>query len=238
MATNKSKTAGLPGSVRVTPIGFAVVSLSWLALHQFGYNPLAMLNSFDFLVGLALGAALYSFGLNYHIDRVGRMDRSKEEDKFESVLKNRDKITFSRRVGDMVFMGYIEYSVVLNLKSEVLYIFHSDQCLATSNNIPDSLAVRRLREFISESFGEQINDCVTINGVAYSRQMIEFYTNYLHSSTSGLKDYLDRIRGGADPDARQESEQELSVDHILDKISKNGIGSLSREEMDFLKSQR
>lgn len=226
------------GRVRLTPAGLILAVLGWAAMHQFGYSPSAMLESWEFVVGLLLGAALYAVGLGYHINKLGRMNRSREEGKFESVMKNSDKITFSRRVGDMAFLGYIEYTIVLNLKSGSIYIFHNDQCLATSNNMGDSDAVRRLREYILRTFAEQINDFVTVNGVPYSRQMVEFYTNYLNSSTSGLREHLERIRSAVETAARAEPEQDLSVDHILDKINRQGISSLSREEMDFLRSQR
>ena len=240
MPNDKKKPGSLGGILRaVPPSALAALATSALVLHHFDYSLQAVIASGDFLVGLAAGGAVYALALEYHRGRIRGIDRAKEEGKFESVLRNTDKISFSRRVGDMVFLNYLEYNLILNLKSEVMYIFHNDQCLVTSNSIQDNPVVRQLRGFIHSRFGGQINDFVTINGVAYSRQMIEFYTNYLQSSTSGLREYLDKLRGGAEAAAQSVAdEQELSVDHILDKISKHGISSLSREEMDFLKSQR
>jgi hypothetical protein len=224
---------------KVGPVGFMTVGLSWAAMHQFGYSVPAILSSWEFLVGLMLGAALYSLMLQYHIKKVGKVDRDREESQFDAVLKNADKISFSRRVGDMVFMDYLELSLIMNLKSETLYIFKGEECVVTSSSIQDSGTVKQLRAFVWSRFGQQINDFVMVNGVAYSRQMIDFYTTYLQSSTSGLREHLEKMRAAAkDSDEEQTPTQVMDLDAILDKISTHGIKSLSKEELEFLKSQK
>jgi hypothetical protein len=225
---------------KVGPVGFMTVGLSWAAMHQFGYSVPAILSSWEFLVGLMLGAALYSLMLQYHIKKVGKVDRDREESQFDAVLKNADKISFSRRVGDMVFMDYLELSLIMNLKSETLYIFKGEECVVTSSSIQDSGTVKQLRAFVWSRFGQQINDFVMVNGVAYSRQMIDFYTTYLQSSTSGLREHLEKMRAASrDSDSEDpEPPQVMDLDAILDKISTHGIKSLSKEELEFLKSQK
>jgi len=224
----------------VGPVGFMAAGLAWAALHQFGYSLPTMLSSWEFLVGLMLGAALYSLALQYHIRKVGRVDRDREESQFDAVLKNADKVSFSRRVGDMVFMDYLEYSLIMSLKTETLYIFKGDECQVTSSSIHDTGTVRQLRSFIWSRFGPQINDFVMVNGVAYSRQMIDFYTTYLQSSTSGLREHLDKMRAASRDSEAEDPEppRVMDLDDILDKISTHGMGSLSREELEFLKSHK
>lgn len=233
MATkNQAPDGGRILRLARNPLGIMAAALPLIVLAHFDFDLSAMVSDRGFLVGLATGAVSHMLFLELRRSRAAAAERGKEEAQFASVMDNKDKLVFSRRVGDLVFFDYLDKSLIVNVKTSALYIFQGDQCLVTSNAIQERRVVRGLLDFLNESFGAQIEDCVVVNGVAYSRRMIEFYTGYLQSSTSGLKDHLERMSG------TQAEQPPMSVDQILDKISRQGLSSLSREEMEFLKSQR
>ena len=102
----------------------------------------------------------------------------------------------------------------------------------------DSLDINLKSEILDEinnKFNKEINDVVDVMGMTISRE--EFQQKLEDIQKFAMKNInLDSLVGGENEMDQivQENEIKFDVDTILDKISKDGIESISKEEKEFL----
>lgn len=163
---------------------------------------------------------------------------------FQEILGNIKKgnAVFVSRVNQTVMLDtrlkdYNIVNVVYLMDKSIVCIFKENKCIYTSEKLDKNLS-DSLIENINEQYGNQINDVVEVLGVTISREELE----------SKLKDFerthpnidmtsLNRQEPTDVEKIIEENEDRLDVDSILDKINKVGIEKITKEELDFLKSQ-
>lgn len=167
-------------------------------------------------------------------------DMSKQ---FEEILVNIKKghAVFISRVNQTVMLDtklkdYNIVNIVYLMDKSIVCIFKENKCIYTSETIDKNLNESIINK-IHEQYGKQIDDVVEVLGVTISREELE----------SKLKDF-EKINPNLDfniPNKEvteiekivEENNERFDVDTILDKISKVGMEKISKEELDFLKSQ-
>lgn len=163
---------------------------------------------------------------------------------FEEILANikKGKAVFVSRVNHTVMLDtrlkdYNIVNVVYLMDKSIVCIFKENRCIYTSEKIDKKLS-DSLIDNINERYGSQIDDVVEVLGVTISREELEsklkdFESTHPNLDLTALNKQepteIDRIV--------EENEDRFDVDSILDKISKLGMGKLTKEELDFLKNQ-
>lgn len=163
---------------------------------------------------------------------------------FEEILGNikKGKAVFVSRVNHTVMLDtrlkdYNVVNVVYLMDKSIVCIFKENKCIYTSEKLDKRLS-ESLIENINEQYRSQINDVVEVLGVTISREELE----------SKLKDFekthpnidmtsLNRQEPTELEKIVEENEERFDVDDILDKINKVGMERITKEELEFLKSQ-
>ena len=164
-----------------------------------------------------------------------RLIKKNDEMKFKAILDSFGGVRFIKRVGDLSYFSYGNFSLVYNIGKKSFFIFQGEECIATSINITDTETFKNLEQNINSQFEDQMNDCVIVNGLKYSKNLFPkdtfeqpFMTKYDYAEETEEEEY-------SVPEQKQE---EFNIDDILDKINLQGMGSLSKRELDFLKNQK
>lgn len=172
-----------------------------------------------------------------------KRDRLKQ---FKEVLENinQGKSVFVSRLNQTVMVDtkvkdYGTVNIVYLMDKKVVCIFKENKCLHTSEEMKEM--TEKIEVAISRQYGRQIDDVVTVLGVTISREEIE---SKIELSIDELKkmaqEGAQEILSPEKSDVRmiiEENEALLDTDSILDKISRSGMKSLTKEELDFLKNQ-
>jgi len=151
----------------------------------------------------------------------------KEKDQIESlfinILDNIKSIQFGQRVHHYVQFKTESYLLVYILDKKELSLFQGENCIASSNQIDKNISDSIIK-YIDENFNKEINeDIVDVGGYLVSPSYIEEVNS--HYTDEEYDDY-------------EEVEEELNLDDILDKINKEGIKSLTKDELDFLNNYK
>lgn len=150
---------------------------------------------------------------------------------FKDILNsvNKKQIKFGNRVnGNVGFsvltsrVGLVE--LIYSLDRSDLAIFQKGHCLHTSKDV-DSDIISKICLKLNHRFKKDINDVTNIQGNIIDNKTIK-------KLTSNINDMAGDIMGiSVAP-----QEPQFDLDDILDKISKDGIKSLSKEERVYLDS--
>ena len=120
------------------------------------------------------------------------------------------------------------------MDKQIVCIFKDNNCMYTTDSLDINLKSEILDE-INNKFNKEINDVVDVMGMTISRE--EFQQKLEDIQKFAMKNInLDSLVGGENEMDQivQENEIKFDVDTILDKISKDGIESISKEEKEFL----
>lgn len=180
-------------------------------------------------IGALIGISVYRFLNNLHISYVENLEKVSREKNFELIFKNIGHLKFNKRIGDLIFFDYSEYSLVYNIKKQQFFVFREDECILTSQNISDSHVIISIKNHLHTEFSNVMNDCVIVNGVLYSRNLFQLNHNNNIRPFSGFA--FQRNNLNTEP-------EEYDIDDILDKINNQGLDSLTEKELEFLKSQK
>lgn len=150
---------------------------------------------------------------------------SKVRDFYKDLLNKFESLSFKKRINDYVYLDYDKYEVILNLKNNTINIFENSECVYVSSNLEKEL-VNDIYHRIMTKWSSEIYNVVNINGNTYSLGFIESETK---KATESLFSFLNIEEGKF-----SEEIEDLSIDDILDKISKEGMSSLTQKEIDFL----
>lgn len=190
-------------------------------------------------LGMALGIFIHAFFQSVHRSYLIDLDKIKIENQFKAILENSKSLDFSKRIADLVFFSYLEYSLVFNIKKNEFFLFLNDECVLNSITISDTKTIYQLREIIWANFSSQINDTVTFNNVIYSKNLVnqEQPTNPMTFDFNKAKEMFKKLHEDILGSKPKNDVKELDIDEILDKINKFGMESLTQEELNFLKNQ-
>jgi hypothetical protein len=187
-----------------------------------------------FLLSALIGILIWEGFKKYHLKELKRMDIMTLENQFKIILANKETLKFNRRVGGLVFFDYIQYMLVYNINQDLFYVMRGEECILTSHELSQTQTIMNLKEFIINKWEREINDCLLVNNILYSKNLFDVN----HSALTKVRfEDLGKMNPFIDEDETIEAEQ-YDVDEILDKINQHGVGSLTKDEIEFLKNQK
>jgi len=186
-------------------------------------------------LGVVIGYYLFSWSVSLKQKKYQKTI----EDFYLDILKNILLIRFIKRINQMAFFKYKDYDVIYNLNNSTVNVFKGDECIQTSSSISGKLRTDIINE-IKRLWGNEILNVIEVNGCLYSVNIVQEEMNRVSSQifnmlkqqgNSNLSEFnLSDL--GFKPDNNID---QYSVDDLLDKINKEGINKLTKEELDFLK---
>jgi hypothetical protein len=206
-----------------------------------------ILNSVILLIlGIVIGVLLNKFSIKLS-EKISQnkliLDRNKQ---FKEILeKSKTKKTrFKTRVNNVVYIGvkladYGRVDVVLFLDKRDISIFRENRCILNSDLVEESL-LNEVIETLETIHYHKIIDTVEILGMVFSREDFEkqFNVNFdeIKEKTNRM---MDAMRNGNEEQSDvdkiiNKNKSKLDIDDILDKINREGIEKLTKEEKEFL----
>lgn len=165
-----------------------------------------------------------------------RLIKKNDEMKFKAILDSFNGVRFIKRVGDLSYFSYGNFSLVYNIGKKSFFIFQGEECIATSMNITDTETFKNLEQSINSHFEDQMNDCVIVNGMMYSKNL--FPKDTFEQPFMTKYDYAEEREDEEEYSVPEKKQEEFNIDDILDKINLQGMASLTKRELDFLKNQK
>jgi len=194
-----------------------------------------------FILGVIWGFVLFYLAYKFSVWKSDKKIASEISSKFKEVLSNLkgNKAVFVSRVNQTVIVDtrltkLDVVNIVYLMDKQIVCIFKDNNCMYTTDSLDINLKSEILDE-INNKFNKEINDVVDVMGMTISRE--EFQQKLEDIQKFAMKNInLDSLVGGENEMDQivQENEIKFDVDTILDKISKDGIESISKEEKEFL----
>jgi hypothetical protein len=163
---------------------------------------------------------------------------------FEEILTNlkKGKAVFVSRVNQTIMIDtklndFNVVNLVYLMDKRVVCIFKESKCIYTSETINGTLRDKIITN-IHEKYGNQINDVVEVLGVTISREELESKLKDFENANPNLDMTIFNKKEMSDVERIiEENMEKFDVDSILDKINIVGIDKITKEELDFLKTQ-
>ena len=194
-----------------------------------------------FILGTIWGFVLFYLAYRYSNWKSDKKIASNISSHFKEVLSNlkMNQAVFVSRVNQTVIVDtrlskLDVVNIVYLMDKQIVCIFKDNNCMYTTDSLDINLKSEILDE-INNKFNKEINDVVDVMGMTISRE--EFQQKLEDIQKFAMKNInLDSLVGGENEMYQivQENEIMFDVDTILDKISKDGIESISKEEKEFL----
>jgi len=163
--------------------------------------------------------------------------KKNNEQKYKQVLRRirKGKSTFKTRVNNTVYINTSlhetgEVDVILFLDTKKVAIFKNNECLHTSDAINEELKSEIVKE-IEEKYAVEIEDVVELLGNKISRKEIDEKMNEILSTK--IED-LFQFTNTNEKEEKEDSYTKEDVEAIFDKISKNGMASITEDEKRIL----
>lgn len=135
---------------------------------------------------------------------------------------------FKKRINSDVIVYHKELEILINIQKNILYLIKDDALICSHNT--DNVHYKEMIKKILIHFHKEINIDVTwIDNQCFSNNLIYQYKNINKElnripSWGNIKDFDENIV--------------FDIDIILDKITKNGLNSLTTIEIEFLNKQK
>jgi hypothetical protein len=194
-----------------------------------------------FILGAIWGFVLFYLAYRYSNWKSDKKIASNISSHFKEVLSNlkMNQAVFVSRVNQTVIVDtrlskLDVVNIVYLMDKQIVCIFKDNNCMYTTDSLDINLKSEILDE-INNKFNKEINDVVDVMGMTISRE--EFQQKLEDIQKFAMKNInLDSLVGGENEIDQivQDNETKYNVDAILDKISKDGIDSISIEEKEFL----
>jgi len=164
---------------------------------------------------------------------------------FKEILENikKNQAVFISRVNQTVMIDtrlkqHDIVNIVYLMDKKVVCIFKENKCIYTSETIDNDLRDNIIQN-IHEKYGNQINDVVEVLGVTISREELESKLKDFENANPNLDmTFLNKEKEMSDVEKIiEENNEKFDIDSILDKINKVGMEKITKEELDFLKTQ-
>lgn len=191
-----------------------------------------------FFGGVLVGGILFKTIHKYSEKSKITEQTNRINDQFKQILANisRGKSIFKNRVNNTVFIGskleeHGDVDVIYMMDNKYVAIFKENKCIYTSEGANKEI-LNDLTFTIEKRFKTQINDVVDILGFKFYREEFE---KAFKVDMNDIKKQFGLDLDSIDIDKiKKENEYKFDIDEILDKISKQGIDSLTFEERIFL----
>jgi len=164
---------------------------------------------------------------------------------FKEILENikKNQAVFISRVNQTVMIDtrlkqHDIVNIVYLMDKKVVCIFKENKCIYTSETIDNDLRDSIIQN-IHEKYGSQINDVVEVLGVTISREELESKLKDFENANPNLDmTIFNKEKEMSDVEKIiEENNEKFDIDSILDKINKVGMEKITKEELDFLKTQ-
>ena len=172
-----------------------------------------IMNFLYLFLGLLLGIKLLAHLTNFKIDN----DNKEVEDLYLKILKDKENLLFVKRINNFVYFLYKEYNLIYYIEKREIIIYINDDTVGSTSQISTEVADKFINTVIYY-FNYYINKNILVsNGTILSMNIV---------MQQNINQEPDIIK------------KELSIDDILDKISKHGMESLTPEEKNYLDNQK
>lgn len=164
---------------------------------------------------------------------------------FKEILENikMGRAVFVSRVNQTIMIDtklkkYDIVNIVYLMDKRIVCIFKENKCIYTSDII-DSELNDTIISNIHEQYGKEIDDVVEVLGVTISRDELETKIKDFEDNNKNISFDLNSFKKESTDIEKiiEENEERFEVDSILDKINKLGMEKITKEELEFLKTQ-
>lgn len=164
---------------------------------------------------------------------------------FKEILENikMGRAVFVSRVNQTIMIDtklkkYDIVNIVYLIDKRIVCIFKENKCIYTSDII-DSELNDTIISNIHEQYGKEIDDVVEVLGVTISRDELETKIKDFEDNNKNISFDLNNFKKESTDIEKiiEENEERFEVDSILDKINKLGMEKITKEELEFLKTQ-
>jgi hypothetical protein len=194
-----------------------------------------------FILGALWGFILFYLAYRYSNWISDKKIANEIATQFKEVLSNlkRNQAVFVSRVNQTVIVDtrltkLDVVNIVYLMDKQIVCIFKDNNCIHTTESLDINLKSEILTE-INTKFNKEINDVIDVMGMTISRE--EFQQKIQDIQKFTMKNInLDDLVGNENEVDQivKDNNVKYDVDTILDKISKDGIDSISKEEKEFL----
>lgn len=164
---------------------------------------------------------------------------------FKEILENIKigQAVFVSRVNQTIMIDtrlkkYDVVNIVYLMDRRIVCIFKDNKCIYTSDMIDQELNDAIISN-IHERHGKEIDDVVEVLGVTISKEELESKIKEFEENGKKAGFDLDGLKKERTDIEKiiEENEERFEVDSILDKISRLGMEKITKEELEFLKTQ-
>ena len=194
----------------------------------------------NLLLGIVIGWFSNTLISKYLAKKANKKIISGITKKYSNVLNNinMNKSYFKNRINQAVYIStnieeHGDVDVVYLIDKKDIAIFKSEKCIYTSHSI-DTKIITDIITSIRMKFMNKINDVVEVAGLLFSKTEFEKKFNI---NVNEIQKQQKKFQEEQKSDIQKiidENSQKLSVDDILDKISKVGYENLTKSEKEFL----
>ena len=193
----------------------------------------------NFVLGIIWGFVLFYIAYKFSEWKSAKKIAADISSHFKEVLSNlkMNQAVFVSRVNQTVIVDtrlakLDVVNIVYLMDKQIVCIFKDNNCMYTTESLDGNLKSELLIE-INNKFNKEINDVVDIMGMTISRE--EFQQKLEEIQKFTMKNInLDNLVENEVDQIVLDNEIKFDVDSILDKIIKDGIESISKEEKEFL----
>jgi hypothetical protein len=193
-----------------------------------------------FILGVIWGFVLFYLAYRYSNWRSDKKIASEISSQFEEVLSNlkMNQAVFVSRVNQTVIvdtrLSKLDIvNIVYLMDKQIVCIFKDNNCMYTTDQLNTNNLKSEILTEINTKFDKEINDVIDVMGMTISREDFQKKLEEIQKFTKNNSNSLNIEKSEVDQ-ILQENEIKYDVDVILDKISKDGIDSISIEEKEFL----
>lgn len=194
----------------------------------------------NFILGVIWGFVLFYLAYKFSEWKSSKKIASDISSHFKEVLSNlkMNQAVFVSRVNQTVIVDtrlakLDVVNIVYLMDKQIVCIFKDNNCIYTTENLDINLKSEILDE-INNKFDKEINDVVDVMGMTISREEFQQKLEEIQKFTMKNINLDDLVSENEVDQIVQDNEIKFDVDSILDKISKDGINSISKEEKEFL----
>lgn len=166
---------------------------------------------FHFVLGLVFGAVAVIVSISINVNK---SEYKKYILPYKKLIEDHiSNFTFTTRVANLVYFQHKDYNIVLNLKDKEVYLYQDNAIVST----------------LFKENTQEVGHLYTILETAYHT---DIYINVMTASNGVVMSIPSEKKN----EKKEEEVYYPSIDEILDKISKDGVDSLSEIELDILKN--
>lgn len=192
-----------------------------------------------FTLGVILGAKFYKMILEGNIEKENKKVLDNLNKQFSEVLNNikNGYSQFKSRINSTVYIQSVladhgEVDIIFFMNKNDIAIFQGNTCIYTSEKVDNQIVANICKE-INRRYDKEMADVVNFLGLIFSKD--EFEKTFKMDASQLQNLMKGQVSESSDVDKIiNDNKTKFDIDEILDKISAQGINSLTFEERLFL----